>query len=163
MLPALLLAAMVVLNSTADVRVPLQVSVGGQQNAATPAVDNATLAGLIGLAGTFVYRWRKSDKRADKFNNRTVVSAETTMTQAESLKATDMGIEEMLGGISKAINLIPGIPEDAKKILSTQLEAWQADNKAYYVNTPAKPTDLSTDMVVKKLGEVQKISEKNTL
>lgn len=156
-----------VLNSSADVRVPLQVTVGGQSQqggipaSATPAFDATTLAGLASLAGGLVYRWKKSDKHEQKFDNRTVTAAETTMTQAESLKQTDLGIEELLGGLSTAINLIPGVPDQAKTLINTQLNAWKNDNKAYYVNTPAKATDLSSDMVVKKLGEVQKISEKN--
>lgn len=168
MIPVLLLAAMVVLNSSADVRVPLQVTVGGagqsqQQGGQVqqPAFDAATVSGFIGLASALVYRWKKSDKHEQKFDNRTLTSAETTMTQAESLKQTDLGIEDILGSLNGAIGLIPGVPPEAKKLIEEQLNAWKADNKAYYQNTPAKPTDLSPDPVVKKLGEVQKISEKN--
>lgn len=167
MLPVLLLAAtLVVLNSSADVKVPLSVTVGGQQNqgapaSATPAFDVTTIGGLISLGGALLYRWRKSDKHEHRYDNRTVTAAETTMNQAESLKQTDLGIEELLNGLSTAIGLIPGVPDQAKEVINTQLNAWKTDNRAYYVNTPAKATDLSSDMVVKKLGEVQKISEKN--
>jgi hypothetical protein len=165
MVPVLLLAAMVVLNSSADVRVPLSVTVGGGQSgpqAAAPiAFDATTITGLVGLASALAYRWKKSDKHEQKFDNRTVTSAQTTMTQAESLKETDKGIEELLGGISTAVGLIPGVPDQAKKIIEDQLNAWKLDNQKYYDNNPAKPTDLSPDPVVKKLGEVQKISEPN--
>ena len=161
----LLLASMVVLNSTADVRVPLQVTVGGQQGItsgpATPAFDTATLTGIVGLASALAYRWKKSNKHEDRFDDRTTTSAQTIMQGAESLKQTDKGIEETLGSIVKAVGLIPGVPPDAVKLVSDQLEAWHNDNQAYYENAPAKPTDLSKDPVVKKLGEVQKITEKN--
>lgn len=167
-LPQLLLASLVVLNSSADVRVPLQVTVGGQNSAngglpasATPAFDATTIGGLVSLGGAMLYRWKKSDKHEQKFDNRTVTAAETTMTQAESLKQTDLGIEELLSGVSTAIGLIPGVPDQAKDVINTQLNAWKNDNKAYYTNAPAKVTDLSPDPIVKKLGEVQKISEKN--
>ncbi len=162
----LLLTALVVLNSSADVRVPLQVTVGGQSQdkavtTSQPVFDAATVTTLAGLGTAFIYRWKKSDKRAEKFNDRTVVGAETTMTQAESLKQTDVGIADTLGALNKAIGLIPGVPPEATKLISQQLEAWQKDNQAYYENNPAKKTDLSSDPVIKKLGEVQKISEKN--
>lgn len=154
---------MVVLNSTADVKVPLQVTVGGQQNAAsaTPTFDVATITTLAGIGSALVYRWKKSDKHEAKFDDRTTTSAQTVMQSAESLKQTDKGIEELLGGLSTAIGLIPGVPPEATKIIQGQLDAWKKDNESYYVNTPAKPTDLSTDVVVKKLGEVQKITERN--
>lgn len=164
MLPILLIAAMVVLNSSADVHVPLQVTVGGQQTtptSATPAFDAATISTMAGLATAFIYRWKKSDKHENTFDNRTTTSAQTIMQGAESLKQTDKGIEELLGGLSSAIGLIPGVPPEAIKIIQGQLEAWKADNQKYYDNAPAKPTDLSKDPVVKKLGEVQKITEKN--
>ena len=166
MIPALLLAAMVVVNSTADVKVPLQVTVGGQDNntvgkAAPTALDTtgllASASAIIGLA----VRWRKSDKHEDKFDARTTVSAQTQAQTAESLKQTDKGIEELLGSLSGVFNMIPGIPPEAKQLIGDQLQAWKKDNEAYYVNTPAKPTDLSKDNVVKKLGEIQKITEKN--
>jgi hypothetical protein len=155
-----------VVNSTADVKVPLQVTVGGQQDnavgKATPtALDTtgllASASAIIGLA----VRWRKSDKHEDKFDARTTTSAQTQAGTAESLKQTDKGIEELLGSLSGVFNMIPGIPPEAKQLIGNQLDAWKKDNEAYYVNTPAKPTDLSKDVVVKKLGEIQKITEKN--
>jgi hypothetical protein len=159
---------MVVLNSSADVRVPLQVTVGGQQQGlsqtsgpAAPAFDTATVTGLVGLASALAYRWKKSNKHEDRFDDRTTTSAQTIMQGAESLKQTDKGIEETLGSIVKAVGLIPGVPPDAVKLVSDQLEAWHNDNQAYYENAPAKPTDLSKDPIVKKLGEIQKITEKN--
>jgi hypothetical protein len=154
----------VVVNSTADVKVPLSVTVGGGQEQAakqTTAVDATTLTGLVGLGSALVYRWRKSDKHEDKFDTRTEVGVNTQAQTAESLKSTDKGIEELLGGLSTAVGLIPGVPDEAKKIITDQLDAWKKDNQAYYVNTPAKPTDISKDPVVKKLGEIQKITEKN--
>lgn len=165
MITLLLLATLAVLNSTADVRVPLQVTVGGQDNtvgkAAPTALDTtgllASASAIIGLA----VRWRKSDKHEVKFDARTTTSAQTQAGTAESLKQTDKGIEELLGSLSGVVNLIPGIPDQAKQLIDTQLQAWKKDNEAYYVNTPAKPTDLSKDNVVKKLGEIQKITEKN--
>jgi len=164
MLSVLLLAAMVVLNSTADVKVPLQVTVGGQQQgggSTTPALDVTTIGGIVSLAGAVAYRWKKSNKHEDKFDDRTTTSTQTVMQTAESLKQTDTGIVDTLASITKAISLIPGIPPEATKLVTDQLEAWKKDNEAYYVNTPAKPTDLSADPIVRKLGEVQKITEKN--
>lgn len=164
-LSVLLLAAMVVVNSTADVKVPLSVTVGGSQQEQTAkqttAVDATTLTGLVGLGSALVYRWKKSDKHEEKFDARTTVGVNTQAQTAESLKSTDKGIEELLGGLSTAVGLIPGVPDEAKKIISDQLDAWKKDNQSYYVNTPAKPTDISKDPVVKKLGEIQKITEKN--
>lgn len=159
--------AYTVINTTANLQVPLSVKVtgteegGGGGNSATPAFDLTTISGIVGLGSAMVYKWRKSDKRAGVVKDRTFVGAETTMAQAESLRQTDYGIEGLLGDLSKAINSIPGVPEESKKLISNQLEGWQKDNEAYYVKTPAKPTDLSSDPVVKKLGEVQKISERN--
>jgi hypothetical protein len=156
---------MAVVNSTADVKVPLQVTVGGQTNgpqaAAPVAFDGATITGLIGMASALAYRWKKSDKHEAKFDDRTTVSAQTQAGTAESLKQTDKGIEELLGSLSGVFNMIPGIPPEAKQLIGDQLQAWKKDNESYYVNTPAKPTDLSKDNVVKKLGEIQKITEKN--
>jgi hypothetical protein len=156
----------VVVNSTADVKVPLQVTVGGQESrgtAAAPAtaIDATSLTGLVGLGSALVYRWIKSDKHEEKFDARTSVGVNTQAQTAESLKSTDKGIEELLGGLSTAVGLIPGVPDEAKKIITDQLNGWKKDNEAYYVNTPAKPTDISKDPVVKKLGEIQKITEKN--
>lgn len=160
-----LLPALAIINTTASLQVPLSVHVTGADQpttgSTTPGFDAATIAGLAGLASTFVYRWKKSDKRADVFKDRTVTAAETTMTQAESLKQTDLGIENMLSGLHSVINMIPGVPDDAKKIIADQLDGWKKDNQAYYENKPAKKTDLSSDPIVKKLGEVQKISEKS--
>lgn len=165
MLPFLLITVMVVLNSSADVHVPLQVTVGGQQQtaaaSATPAFDAATISTLAGLGTAFVYRWKKSNKHENTFDDRTTTSAQTVMQSAESLKQTDKGIEELLGSLSTAVGLIPGVPPEAMKIIQGQLDAWKKDNQSYYENTPAKPTDLSKDVIVKKLGEVQKITEKN--
>ena len=166
MITLLLLATLAVLNSTADVRVPLQVTVGGQQDntvgkAAPTALDStgliASASAIIGLA----VRWKKSDKHEAKFDDRTTVSAQTQAQTAESLKQTDKGIEELIGSISSIVNVIPGIPDEAKKLIGDQFSGWKKDNESYYVNTPAKPTDLSKDNVVKKLGEIQKITEKN--
>lgn len=155
----------VVVNSTADVKVPLSVTVGGQDTqqkaTQTNAFDATTLTGLVGLGSALVYRWKKSDKHEATFDNRTQVGVNTQAQTAESLKQTDKGVEELLGGLSTAIGLIPGVPEEAKKIITDQLNGWKKDNEAYYVNTPAKPTDISKDPVVKKLGEIQKITEKN--
>lgn len=170
MIPLLfLLTSLVLLNSSADVRVPLQVQVGaagepvGGSNTATtgtPAFDVTTIGGLIGLGSAMFYRWKKSDRHEKKFDERTTVGTQTIMSEAESLKNTDLGIADTLQSLSKAIALIPGVPPDTIKIIDNQLEAWKDDNKAYYEHNPAKPTDLSNDMVVKKLGEVQKITEK---
>jgi len=159
-------------NTTANLQVPLSVKVTGSEaggengsgsgsGSTTPALDATTLGGLVSVAAGLAYRWKKSDKHENKFDNRTVTAAETVMTQAESLKQTDKGIEELLGGLSTAINLIPGVPDQAKKIIEDQLNGWRTDNQKYYENNPAKSTDLSPDPVVKKLGEVQKISEKS--
>ncbi len=54
MIPMLLLTALVVLNSSADVRVPLQVTVGGQSQdkavtTSQPVFDAATVTTLAGL------------------------------------------------------------------------------------------------------------------
>lgn len=170
MIPLLfLLTSLVLLNSSADVRVPLQVQVGaagepvGGNNTATtgtPAFDVTTIGGLIGLGSAMFYRWKKSDRHEKMFGNRTEVSTQTIMQGAESLKNTDLGIEDTLASLSKAIALIPGIPPEATKLVNDQLQAWKDDNNAYYEHSPAKPTDLSNDMVVKKLGEVQKIQER---
>lgn len=157
------------INTTANLQVPLSVKVTGTDEgagagaggSAIPAVDATTLGGLVSVAAGLVYRWKKSDKHEEKFDNRTVTAAQTTMTQAESLKQTDKGIEELLGGLSTAIGLIPGVPDQAKKIIENQLNGWKKDNQEYYENNPAKATDLSKDPIVKKLGEVQKISEKS--
>lgn len=162
----LLVAAMAVINTTANLQVPLSVHVTGADQpsntaAPAPAFDAATLSSLVGLAGALAYRWKKSDKHEERFDNRTTTGAQTVMQQSESLKQTDKGIEETLGSIVKAVGLIPGVPPAATKLISDQLEAWQKDNESYYENTPAKPTDLSKDPIVKKLGEVQKITEKN--
>ena len=165
--PLLVLAAMVVLNSSADIRVPLSVTVGSSPNgaavqqAAQPLFDATTLAALAGLASSLFYRWKKSDKHEELFNNRTTTSAQTVAQQADSLKATDKGIEELIGNLGAVVNMIPGVPQQAKDLITTQLQAWQRDNQAYYENKPAKPTDLSPDPVIKKLGEIQKTSEKN--
>lgn len=166
MIPMLLLTALVVLNSSADVRVPLQVTVGGQEQDKTvttsqPVFDAATISGFIGLASAFIYRWKKSDKHETKFDNRTTTGAQTVMQTAESLKQTDIGIVDTLTSLNQAIALIPGVPKEATTLIESQLEAWKRDNQAYYNSSPAKPTDLSSDPIVKKLGEVQKITEKN--
>jgi hypothetical protein len=156
-------------NTTANLQVPLSVKVtgtdaegsGSGSGSTTPALDATTLttagAALVGLA----VRWHKSEKHEQRFDDRTVTAAQTTMSQAESLKQTDKGIEELLNGLSTAIGMIPGVPDQAKKVIEDQLNGWRTDNQKYYENAPAKPTDLSKDPVVKKLGEVQKISEKN--
>lgn len=161
MLPVLLLAAtMVVLNSSADVRVPLQVTVGAnsggqaQPVTQTPAFDTATISGILGLAGATFYRWKQGQTREK-------VGAQTIMTQAESLKQTDKGVQDLTCALSKAVNLIPGVPDEAKHLINNEMNAWISDNIKYYDNNPAKPTDLSKDPIVKKLGEVQKISEKS--
>lgn len=156
----------VVVNSTADVKVPLSVTVGGQGQAEQKATQTNALdtTGLIASASAIIglaVRWRKSDKHEETFDKRTSVGVNTQAQTAESLKSTDKGIEELLGGLSTAIGLIPGVPDEAKKIITDQLDGWKKDNEAYYVNTPAKPTDISKDPVVKKLGEIQKITEKN--
>lgn len=159
MIPALLVAAMVVLNSSADVRVPLSVTVGGGSGQAqpvtqTPAFDTATISGIIALAGGFFYRMKQGQTREK-------VGAQTTMLQAESLKQTDKGVQDLTCALSKVVSMIPGIPEEAKHLINNEMNAWISDNTKYYENTPAKPTDLSKDPIVKKLGEVQKISEKS--
>jgi hypothetical protein len=165
MIPALLIAVLAVINTTANLQVPLSVKVTGADQPATgsttPGFDAATITGLVGLGSAFVYRWKKADKRADTFKDRTTVGAQTAMNISESLRQTDYGIVDVLGSLSKAMNLIPGIPPDAVKLIDTQLQEWKKDNDAYYVRTPAKPTDISSDPVVKKLGEIQKITEKN--
>lgn len=165
MLTALLIAAMAIINTTANLQVPLSVHVTGADQgtpaSATPAFDAATITTIAGLASAFVYRWKKTDKRADTFKDRTVVGTQTAMQQAESLKQTDLGIADTLGALNKAISLIPGIPAEATRLIQSQLESWQKDNQAYYENKPAKSTDLSSDPIVKKLGEIQKITEKS--
>ena len=160
MLPLLLLATtMVVLNSTADVRVPLQVTVGGQgtagvAQAAPVAIDATTVTGVIAALGATFYRWKQGQTREK-------VGAQTTMLQAESLKQTDKGVQDLTCTLSKVVDMIPGIPDEAKKLINNEMNAWISDNVKYYDNNPAKPTDLSKDPIVKKLGEVQKISEKS--
>jgi len=167
MIPALLIAAFAVINTTANLQVPLSVHVTGadQPTAAagssTPAFDAATITTLAGLASAFIYRWKKSDKHETKFDNRTTTGAQTVMQTAESLKQTDIGIVDTLTSLNQAIALIPGVPKEATTLIESQLEAWKKDNQAYYNSSPAKPTDLSSDPIVKKLGEVQKITEKN--
>lgn len=167
MISLLLLTAMAVINTTANLQVPLSVHVTGadQPTSAAPTnqtgFDAATITTLAGLGTAFIYRWKKSDKHEAKFNDRTTTGAQTTMQTAESLKQTDTGIADTLSALNKAIALIPGVPPEATKLIQSQLESWQKDNDAYYNNSPAKSTDLSSDPVVKKLGEVQKITEKN--
>lgn len=158
---ALLVAAMVVLNSSADVRVPLQVTVGGQSSAgsgtaqaAPVALDATTISGMIALAGGFFYRMKQGQTREK-------VSAQTTMLQAESLKQTDKGVQDLTCALSRVVDMIPGVPDAAKQLINNEMNAWISDNVKYYENNPAKPTDLSKDPIVKKLGEVQKISEKS--
>jgi hypothetical protein len=162
----MLMAAMAVINTTANLQVPLSVHVTGADqpsNTATPApaFDAATLSGLVGLGSALVYRWKKSDKHEERFDDRTTTSAQTIAGAAESLKQTDYGIQDTLSALSKAIALIPGVPPAATELISKELDQWKKDNEAYYQNTPSKSSDLSKDPVVKKLGEVQKITEKN--
>lgn len=167
MIPLLILTAMAVINTTANLQVPLSVHVTGADQptttsaSSTPIFDAATISTIVGLGSAVAYRWKKSDKHETKFNDRTTTSAQTVMQTAESLKQTDVGIADTLTALNKAIALIPGVPPEATKLIQSQLESWQKDNQAYYNNSPAKPTDLSSDPVVKKLGEVQKITEKN--
>lgn len=161
----LLIPTLAVVNTTASLQLPLsvQVSAPGQTAAGStaPAFDAATVTTVAGLATAIAYRWKKSDKHENTFKDRTVTGAQTAMQTAESLRQTDYGIQEMLASISKSISLIPGVPVEAVKIIDSQLQDWQKDNESYYIRTPAKATDLSTDPIVKKLGEIQKISEKN--
>lgn len=163
----LLLPAFVIVNTTANLPVPLSVHVTGADQPSstatttTPAFDTATISALVGIGSAVAYRWRKSSKHEETFADRTTTAAETTMGQAESLRQTDYGVQDLLTSLSGAIALIPGVPPQAKELIDSQLKAWKQDNESYYVRTPAKPTDLSADPIVKKLGEVQKISEKN--
>jgi len=161
MIPVLLLAAMVVLNSSADVRVPLQVTVAGQSaqgngtaQTAPVALDATTITGVVAALGATFYRWKQGQTREK-------VGAQTTMLQAESLKQTDKGVQDLTCALSKVVNMIPGVPDEAKHLINTEMNAWISDNVKYYENNPAKVTDLSKDPIVKKLGEVQKISEKS--
>src|SRR5690242_14177740 len=80
-------------NTTANLQVPLSVKVTGSEaggengsgsGSTTPALDATTLGGLVSVAAGLAYRWKKSDKHENKFDNRTVTAAETVMTQAES-------------------------------------------------------------------------------
>jgi hypothetical protein len=151
-----LLIALLTANTTVQLPVPIQVEVGGgtNHNASPIPLDAATITGLVGIGSAFVYRWKQSDKRQK-------VGAQTDLAVANSLKQTDRGVADTLCKIGQAIEQIPGVPEEAKKLIKGEMDAWNKDNEQYYDKTSPNPeTDMSKDPVVQVMGQVQKQTEK---
>jgi hypothetical protein len=157
MIPLFLLIPLLVANTTVQLPVPISVHVnepGGGGVSAIPGVDVATITGLVGTAGAFAYRWKQSNKRQ-------IVGTETQGQVADSLKKTDIGVNEFIATMAQAADHLP-IPDDLKKTIKDQASAWDKDITAYYDKTGSKPYDLSSDPVVRKQGEIQKITEPTT-
>jgi len=155
MLPLLLLIPLLVATTTVQLPVPLIVHVnepGGA--AAVPGLDVATITGLVGTAGAFAYRWKQSNKRQ-------IVGTETQGQVVDSLKQTDVGVNGFIATMAQAADHLP-IPDDLKKSIKDQATAWNKDIGAYYDKTGSKPYDLSNDPVIRKQGEIQKVTEPTT-
>jgi hypothetical protein len=158
MIPLLLLIPLLVANTTVQLPVPISVHVnepgGGGGAVAVPGLDVATITGLVGTAGAFVYRWKQSNKRQ-------IVGTETQGQVADSLKKTDVGVNDFIATMAQAADHLP-IPDDLKKSIKDQASAWNKDIEAYYDKTTSKPYDLSNDPVIRKQGEIQKVTEPTT-
>jgi hypothetical protein len=156
-----------IVNATVPLTIPLQISpnaVGTATTApqATPTtqsilgipLDAATISGLIGLGTTFLYRWKKND-------NRQTVQTQTTAKVADSLKDTDYGNKEIVNLLAGIVDQLPTLSQELKDKVKTAADEWNSDVEALYEKQTTAKTDLSSDPVIRKLGEVQKQTERN--
>jgi hypothetical protein len=166
MIPFLILLLYVV-NATVPVTIPLQISPNAAPpvtaNAASTAapnsilgfpIDAATISSVIALASGFIYKSKKTDTKQS-------IQTETTAKVADSVKETDYGAKEIVNLLAKIVDNVPNLDEQTKQQVKAAAQEWNSDVAALYEKNSISQTDLSSDPIVKKLGEVQKMTERH--
>lgn len=170
MFPFLLLILYYIVNATVPLTIPLQINPntgGGTSTTTTTAavpnttqsilgipLDAATISSIIALATGFLYHRKKSDTRQ-------TVQTETTAKVADSVKDTDYGSKEIVNLLSGIVDYVPNLDDGIKQQVKNAAAEWNSDVTALYEKSTVAKTDLSSDPIVKKLGEVQKQTERN--
>lgn len=170
MIPFLLLITLYyIVNATVPLTIPLQINPNAGSPTATAAaqapitttqsilgipIDAATISSVVALASGFIYRWKKTDTRQ-------ATSTETVAKVADSVKDTDYSTKDVVNLLSKVVDNIPNFDEGIKQQVKNVAQEWNSDLTALYEKNTVAKTDLSSDPIVKKLGEVQKMTERN--
>lgn len=179
-----LFVALAVLNATIpaqQIPIDVQPRLAGQPPAAPVtgtaiALDAATLTAITGAIGAVVAIFTKQKTEVKKGFSRDDAVADTISNTAESLKATDYGAADTANVVAnqssiltKALAVLPGVPEEIKSELEKSnqdaqqnAKEWNHENKEYYENqsTRPRPGELEGCKVKTKLAQVNKMTEK---